>query len=95
MTANLTTPISIDTAFYLFFLKVRDTISESQKQVSKSYEKLKCIIRKKVEILKDELPLIARLILLLLLFVFMLIFTLQQHVKLHYQILKLNIHKFF
>src|SRR5688572_8458506 len=36
---------------------------QGQKQVSQSYErKLKCLIRKKVEVLQKELPLLSRLL---------------------------------
>ena len=35
---------------------------QGQKQVSQSYErKLKCLIRKKIEVLQKELPLLSRL----------------------------------
>ena len=35
---------------------------QDQKQISKSYEiKLKCLIRKKIEVLQKELPLLSKL----------------------------------
>ena len=36
---------------------------QGQKQVSQSYErKLKCLIRKKIEVLQKELPLLSKLL---------------------------------
>jgi len=43
-------------------IKSRDSIPSGSKQVSQLYErKLKCLIRKKMEVLQKELPLLSKL----------------------------------
>ena len=46
-----------------FLSKAEIQFLKGQKQVSKSYErKLKCVIKRKIEVLKDELPLLSKIL---------------------------------